>query len=211
MRWLVAFVGSNVLWSACAAAQYPESRFPVRPPPTVSDSTEWRQLATDPMGDGQVDNAGDARALWYLKGADDTLWVRLDVHGILDTAEAAVSVSFDVDGDSTNGLPWYGTNRAFRFDRMISVGLLRREGSSHLGYNGFSESTGVARGQYLTSKLGSIAFAMDPARGAYYIGVAVRDIAPTAPALRIIATVGRNARWNDDAMNQGAAIIPLVR
>ncbi|NOT06928.1 MAG: hypothetical protein HOP28_01855 [Gemmatimonadales bacterium] len=194
--------------AATAGAQYPESKYPVRAVPGWARQVTWTKLGEDPSGDGRRPAAPDGKALWFYHDvASDTLWFRLEVFGVEDSVSVAASVSFDLDADQSTGLNWYGTNRAFTFDKMISIGLLRREGDWHIGYNGFSTAEGVRRFQYLTEKLGTIAFIVDPVTHAYLVGVARRDLGENIRKVNVIATVGQNAVWNDDLINTGFATL----
>lgn len=194
---------------SCSFGQYPESRFPVRPVPAWPATATWQLLGEDPVGDGLRTDGGDGKALsFYFDTAGDTLWFRVDVADQPDSL-VALSVSFDLDDNQGTGLFWYGSNRSFIFDKMISVGLLRREGSFYVGYNGFSTADGVRQNRYLTEKLGAIAFVADAAHGAYFVGVARKDLGDDVKKVRAIASVGHNARWNDDLINQGSALLVL--
>lgn len=207
---LVVLVLQAVFVAACARAQYPESTFPARSVPEWSRTVSWEKLSDDAAGDSRPRGGADGKAFWFHHDkATDTLWFKLEVYGDLDTTTAAVSVSFDLDGEQGNGLNWYGTNSAFTFDKMISVGLVRRSGDSHTGYNGFSQAGDVAIGRYLTGKLGTIAFIADREGKAYIIGVARADLGRHTDRIRVIGSVGRNATWNDDLMDKGFATITV--
>jgi hypothetical protein len=212
-RVLIAMLVNTVailVTARTTSAQYPQSQFPVRAVPAWTRTVAWQKLGEDVAGDGRRSDGPDGKALWhYHDKSSDTLWFKLEVYGALDTTAAAVSISFDLDAEQGNGLNWYGSNGAFTFDKMISVGLLRREGNTHIGYNGFSIAGEVAIGRYLTSKLGTIAFIADSATRSYLIGVARADLGAHKERVHVIGTVGKSAVWNDDLINTGYATLHL--
>lgn len=184
--------------------------FPVRYAPERLRDAPWTLGGEDADGDGRRANFQDGRALWYwLDAATDTLWVRLGVHGEIDEQLPAVSLSFDLDDDQGTGMPWYGSNAAFRFDKMVSVGPVRRDGDHFVGYNGITDVDGVRRRDWINERQGNIAFLLDPAGRSYIVGVAVSDLAPRASRLHFIGSVGHQATWNDDIIDRGHVTITI--
>ena len=121
----------------------------------------------------------------------------------------AVSVSIDTDADQRTGIAWYGANSAFMFEKMLSVGPISREGELYTGYNGITNQEGVATGDWINEKQGVLAFHVDRASKAYFIGVKRSDIAPGLQRMHVIGSVGEKALWNDDIGEAGYATIDL--
>lgn len=187
-----------------------ETPFPVRRITARLREAAWVPAGEDPEGDGRRAGSQDGRALFHWLDAEtDTLWVRLAVHGEIDEEAPAVSLSFDLDDDAQTGAPWYGSNDAFRFDKMVSVGPVRREGDRFIGYNGVTDADGVRRRDWINERQGNVAFLLDPEGRSYVVGIAISDLAPSASRLHLIGSVGDRALWNDDLIDDGHATITL--
>ena len=170
----------------------------------------WRTLATDAAGDGQRAEQGDGKSFAFHHDVEgDTLWFRWELHGGFDALTPAVSVSFDVDADQSNGLEWYGTNERFRFERVASVGPLETVSEGVRGYNGITDSAGVRTQSWMNQQSGGLVFYADPVGESYYLGIARSDVSPEMNRFHVIGSVGRNARWNDDIGEDGFAAITL--
>lgn len=168
----------------------------------------WVSGGEDPEGDGQRSGFQDGRALSYWLDVErDTLWVRLRVYGEIDPELPAVSLSFDLDDDQETGIPWYGSNTTFHFEKMVSVGPVTRGNDRFVGYNGITDADGVRRRDWINERQGNIAFLLDPAGRSYIVGVALTDLGPRSSRLRFIGSVGHRATWNDDLIDQGYATV----
>lgn len=171
---------------------------------------DWIELARDAAGDGERAGSADGRALAYHYDAETgTLWFRLEIYGEVDTQRPAVSIAIDVDADQSTGIPWYGANSGFTFDKMLSVGPLETEGDLVRGYNGITNADGVSRREWINERQGVLTFFVDTASRAYILGVARTDIAPDLRQFHVIGSVESNARWNDDIGEEGYATVEL--
>ena len=182
---------------------------------TVEEATEkikglpWQELLTDPEGDISNNNSGDGKAFYYHHDqAAQQVWFKLEQHNYINPNFPAVSISFDSDGDSENGAPWYGSNRAFKVDGMISVGVVQNRWHDVLGYNGFTDAEGITTRNWLNGATGVIKFYVDAAGKSYYLAVDRKHFGK-AKSIRLIGSVGANALWNDDIGNSEVATIEL--
>ena len=186
------------------------STFAVAAAPARFVTVEWTELTTDARGNGVEAESADGRALaYYYDAATDTLWFRLSIFGEIDPARPAVSISIDVDADQATGIPWYGTNSGFMFDKMLSVGPLEAAGALVRGYNGITNADGVTRRDWINERQGVLTFYVDAPGRAYIVGVARADISPNLATFHVIGSVGANALWNDDIGESGYATIDL--
>ncbi len=169
----------------------------------------WQELLTDPEGDIGNKNSGDGKAFYYhYDQATQQVWFKLEQHNDINPSFPAVSISFDNDGDSENGAPWYGSNREFKVDGMISVGVVQNRWYDVLGYNGFTDAEGITTRNWLNGATGVIQFYVDPEGRSYYLAVDRKHFGE-AGSIRLIGSVGANALWNDDIGNSEVATIKL--
>ena len=186
------------------------STFEINPLPSTVENFDWIKLAEDQAQDGKRTNLADGKAFYYYYDAQtDTLWFKLSLYNQVNEEAPAVSVSIDTDTDQRTGVAWYGANSAFMFDKMLSVGPIGREGELYTGYNGITNQEGVATSDWINEKQGVLAFHMDRAGKAYFIGVKRSDIGPGLERMHVIGSVGEKALWNDDIGETGYATIDL--
>lgn len=212
-RWIhprsAVAVAALALAAGCAPAGT-ISVFDVGSPPAEVVAFPWIELATDPSGDGAREDSADGRALAYHHDrATDMLWFRLETFGGGEFEWPAVSISIDSDNDQSTGVAWYGANKDFMVDVMLSVGPLEAEGDQVRGYNGITDAEGIRQADWINVRDGNLTFYIDDSANAYIIGVARTDIDPGLGTFNVIGSVGADARWNDDIGDQGHANIVL--
>ncbi|NKB90574.1 MAG: serine hydrolase [Acidobacteria bacterium] len=207
----VTAVVACCLVAACAPAGN-LSTFDVEDAPAHGSNFEWSEIARDERGDGQREGSADGRTLAYFyDAADDMLWFRLEVFDASGIERPAVSISLDTDSDQTNGVAWYGTNKNFMVDVMLSVGPLEDEGDRVRGYNGITDAAGISSGDWINVMQANLTFYIDAPGNAYIVGVRRTDIAPDLERFNVIGSVGADARWNDDIGEDGYARVELMR
>ncbi len=198
--------------AACLACGEPvgQSVFDVASAPDQLRALPWKVLATDPSGDDNRRGWGDGRTFaFHHDPAGDTLWFRWELHDGYDPETPAVSVAFDTDSNQLTGAPWYGSNKDFRFEVLVSVGPLDRVQGGWRGYNGVTDSVGVVTQSWMNRQQGGLVFYTDAPFEAYYLGVARSDVSPALERFNVIGSVGRRARWNDD-IGSGFASVDLL-
>lgn len=198
MRWIVPTL---LCVSACAT-------HPSISVGTVSSRVAllpWTHLADDPAGDGLKDAAPDGKAFAYaIDTLGDSLWFRLTTHQPVGSLPA-VSVALDTDSDSTNGAKWYGSNRSFYVDLMLSVGPTDVRAGAFRGYSGLTNAEGIRDRDWLNVSQGTVALRVDSDRTALYLGISLKDLPVAAERVRAIGSVGSNATWNDDIGARGSS------
>ena len=203
---LVLLGGLSV--TACAQNY---STFQAAAAPDKVKGFAWAKLMEDAEGDGKLKDSADGKALhFYYEKEADTLWFRLDLFSALNQEAPAISLSFDTDADQSTGIPWYGRNRKFTFEKMLSVGPVKRNGAQYEGYNGVTNMEGVKTRNWINEKQGVAQLYFDTANQAYIVGVKRADIAPGLKKINVIGSVGQNALWNDDIGEEGFATIEFT-
>ena len=178
--------------------------------PENIENLKWIKLADDPQGDGRNKNSADGKASYYFYDpASDMLWFRLGLYSKVDWDLPAISVSFDTDADQNTGIPWYGANSKFKFDKMLSVGPLEKRDGKYFGYNGITNAEGVKQRDWVNEKSSNLIFYIDDSSNSYIIGVKRSDISPSLHKFNVIGSVGQNGVWNDDIGDVSYATIDL--
>lgn len=164
----------------------------------------WRPLADDPAGDAHRRLLPDARSLWYhADPSTDRIWFKVVTEGEPRQDFLGLNVAMDIDEDPANGTAWWGTNREFRFDRLVTAYLFRA-GDRWQGSFGVADSAGVARGDMGSLARDEVVFGVDRGEHALFFGVP-RPLLGSGPGVRVIATVGSAMSPNDDIPDRGAA------
>lgn len=209
-RTLLPLLGALLL-TGCQGPQN-LSVFEVRPMPAHMRDVEWSLLADDASQDGQRSSSADGKSfLFHYDTQTDTLWFRLELHRPLEGDHPALSVAIDTDADQATGIGWYGANSEFRLEKMLSVGPLETVGDSVRGYNGVTDSAGVASGDWINVSSGTVTLYVDDPANAYVFGIAREQISPGLQRFHVIGSVGSGARWNDDIGESGFATVDLTR
>jgi hypothetical protein len=186
------------------------SSFDVLPAPESIVNGKWINLAEDKAGDGQNKDLPDGKSFSYFYDKNtDTLWFRLETYGEIDTETPAVSISIDTDADQSNGVNWYGTNSEYKFEKMISVGPVRKENGKSVGYNGITNEDGVKTQNWINEKKNVASLYYDKNTKSYIMSIKRFDISPNLKKFNVIGSVGGGARWNDDIGEKGFTTIDL--
>jgi len=179
----------------------------VPPAPTIAE-TAWQLLGQDAEGDGRIPVLPDGQALYlYHDARTDSLWFRLDLAQLPEGSAVGVNLAFDLDHDQETGMAWWGQNRAFTFDRLVTLWVVR-DADGYRGVAGLSEAAHVAQQRYTALAAGNIAFSADPRYGAWVVGFKRADLGG-ASSFCMNATVGTNTQWNDDLANEGCFEVVL--
>src|SRR4029450_5455008 len=93
------------------------------PTPSRSDlpSCEWKELATDAAHDGKQERLPDATSVAACGDPGHSrAWFRITLAGATPARWLGANLALDVDGDPANGMAWWGANKEFHFDRLVS-------------------------------------------------------------------------------------------
>jgi hypothetical protein len=165
-------------------------------------------LAREAAGDGVSRTLPDARELAVAVDRPRGLvWFRVTLDAAPPAAWLGINVALDVDGDPANGRAWWGQNKAFRFDRLVTAYLSKGDGYWQ-GIAAIGDAAGAAVGR-LDGIPGDVRVVVDRARRAIAVGVPRDALGLRGPA-RVIATVGSSMTFNDDLPQEGAleVVIP---
>jgi hypothetical protein len=169
----------------------------------------WSELAADLREDGKQKRLPDATAVSVSRDPSrDPVWFRIALSAPMPERWMGANLALDVDGDPENGMPWWGTNQAFRFDRLVTVWGMET-GSGYQGMIGIADAKDVQAGNFGGSPGDGVRVVLEQRPPAVVIGIPRRALgaAPAAP-VRLVAAVGSSFQHNDDVPDTGAALLP---
>ncbi|MBD0371025.1 MAG: alpha/beta hydrolase [Pyrinomonadaceae bacterium] len=182
---LLAFI---VLASASAAAQV------------------WTVLGFDLKGDARDPQLADAAQLSYRYDKEqDFLWFRVSLYGLPNEQAFGINLVFDTGGDEAAKMNWWGGNKNFKFDRLVTA-WVTRDANGYQGTMGVGDAAGVKAKQINNLMQNNLQIRVEG--DALIIGVKRTDVTDKLK-MNVIAAVGSNQQWNDDVPNAGAATIDL--
>jgi tetratricopeptide (TPR) repeat protein len=171
----------------------------------------WAQLATDAENDGRNPNWADAKTLsYYYDTSNDTLWLKFDLSRLPNSNAFGINLVVDTDQNQQNGASWWGSNRAFKYDKLVTVWVIKAEGNSYRGTVGIGDARGVQLGRYTNLFQNNLAFRADGETQTLWLGFKSAELDDDGN-FNLIAAVGSNAGWNDDAPDTNAIAIKLKK
>ncbi len=167
----------------------------------------WTVLAADPKGDGKDPSFADAASLSYrYDKQEDQLWFRIGLYGAPNPKAFGVNLVFDTGEDSGKKTNWWGANKVFAFDKILTVWVTQGD-NGYVGTIGIGDAAGVKARQITNLLQNNLQIRTES--NAIVIGVKRTDITDKM-TMKLIAAVGSNERWNDDIPNVGSAAIDLT-
>ena len=167
----------------------------------------WIDLGIDPERDGKTPSLPDATRLEVIPSAPGhMLWLRVTLRERPHERWMGMNLALDVDGDPANGTAWWGTNSAFKFDRIVTVWCFRVADGCQ-GYIGLADAAQVAAGTIVVGGGDRLQFAIDRERPAFILGVPRDLLGLKATEIRLVAAVGSALLYADDVPGQGAATV----
>jgi hypothetical protein len=170
-------------------------------------SCEWKELATDAAHDGKQERLPDATSVAACGDPGHSrAWFRITLAGATPARWLGVNLALDVDGDPANGMAWWGANKAFHFDRLVTV-YGSAVGSGYEGMIGVADAPDVQAGNLNGSHPDAVTLILDRARSAIVIGIPASALGTGPGPVRLVAAVGSAFQHNDDVPDEGAAAL----
>lgn len=171
-----------------------------------STAQVWTVLAGDAKGDAADPSLADAAQLSYRYDKEqDFLWFRVSLYGAPNDQVFGVNIVVDTGGDESAKMNWWGANKAFKFDRLLTVWVTRGS-SGYQGTIGVGDATGVKAKQFNNLRQDNLQIRIED--DSILIGVKRTDVTEKVK-MNLLAAVGSNRRWNDDMPGAGSAMIDL--
>src|SRR5215510_14693089 len=165
-------------------------------------------LTFDGKGDGRDSSLADAAQLAYrYDQQQDMLWFRIALYGQPNEHAFGLNLAIDTGGDDSTKMNWWGANKTFRFDRLVTASVTRGD-KGFEGTIGVSDAAGVNAKQLNNLRQNNLQIRVEG--DSIVIGVKRTDITDKM-AMKLIADVGSKEQWNDDIPNAGSAAIDLTK
>lgn len=174
--------------------------------PSDTNSHVWSVLAFDAKGDAREPSLADAAQVSYrYDKQQDFLWFRVSLYGTPNEQAFGVNIVFDTGGDEAAKTNWWGGNKAFKFDRLVTAWVTRGAGG-YQGTIGVGDAAGAQTKQFNNLSQNNLQVRVEG--DAIVIGVKRTDVTDKLK-LSFVAAVGSNQDWNDDIPNRGSLTIDL--
>lgn len=174
--------------------------------PASARAQVWTVVGFDTKGDARDPSLADAATLSFsYDKQQDFLWFRVSLYGVPNEQSFGVNLVFDTGGDDAAKMNWWGANKAFKFDKLVTA-WVKRGTQGYEGTIGVGDIAGVKAKQINNLLQNNLQLRV--AGDSIIIGVKRTDITDKLK-MKLIAAVGSNERWNDDLPNTGSVAIDL--
>jgi len=174
----------------------------------VASAQVYTALTFDVKGDGRDPSLADAAQLAYrYDKQQDLLWFRVSLYGVPNENAFGVNIVVDTGDDNAARMNWWGGNKTFKFDKLITAWVTRGV-KGYEGTVGVGDVAGVNAKQLNNLRQNNLQIRIDG--DSILIGVK-RAVVTDKLKMNVIAAVGSNDQWNDDIPNTGSAAIDLSK
>lgn len=175
--------------------------------PVCALAQVWTVVGFDAKGDARDPTLADAATLSYrYDKQQDFLWFRVSLYGQPTEQAFGVNLVFDTGGDETAKMSWWGANKAFKFDKLLTA-WVTRGANGYEGTIGVGDAAGAKAKQFNNLFQNNLLLRIEG--DSIIIGVKRTDITDKLK-MNLTAAVGSNEQWNDDVPNAGFVTIDLV-
>jgi len=173
----------------------------------IATAQTWTVIAAKAKGAARDASLPQAAQLSYrYDKQQDVLWFRIALYGSLDQQAFGANLAFDTRPDDAAKMNWWGTNKGFKFDRLVTA-WVTRTANGYEGTIGVADADGVRTKHMNNLAQNNVQILTD--NDAILIGLKRTDITDDMK-LKLIAAVGSNEQWNDDLPSSGFATIDLA-
>jgi tetratricopeptide (TPR) repeat protein len=215
-----AVAAEETFWAALAvqpdfeyvkSAMMPMTQKVTPPPMRNLNNVAWTPLAADAERDGRNPGWADVKALSvHYDSPTDTLWVKLDLSSLPNPNAFGINLVVDTDQNQQTGAHWWGSNRAFTYDKLVTVWVIKDEGEAFRGTAGIADVRGVQLGRYSNLFRNNLAFRVDAQSKTMILGFKHKDL-DDDDEMSLVAAAGAHVGWNDDIPDSGSVSIQLPR
>jgi len=174
--------------------------------PTPRSDQVWTVLNFDARADGRDPALADAAMLGYrYDKQQDFLWFRVSLYDVPNAEAFGVNIVLDTGVDDAARMNWWGANKTFRFDKLITAWVTRSD-NGFQGTIGVGDAAGAQVKQFNNLHQNDLQIRVEG--DSIVLGVKRIDVTDKLQ-LKFLAAVGSNQLWNDDIPNVGSASIDL--
>ena len=176
--------------------------------PAVVIAQSYTVISFDGKGDGRDPSLADAAQLAYrYEKQQDTLWFRIALYGKANEQAFGVSLVIDTGADEASKMNWWGGNKTFRFDKLVTAAVTRSD-KGYLGKIGVTDAAGIAAQRMNNLRQNNLQIQVEG--DSILIGIKRTDITDKTK-MNLIVAVGANEQPNDEIPNVGYAALDLAK
>jgi len=173
------------------------------------DQVTWKQLAAESANDGRNPNWAEAKALsFYYDASTDTLWFKFDLERLPNPNAFGLNLIVDTDQNQQTGANWWGNNKTFKYDRLVTVWVIKTGPNRYRGAVGIGDTHGIQRGRYTNLFQNNLAFRADAEKKIFLLGFKSAELDKDGQ-FDLMGEVGSNVGWNDDVPDSGFVTLDL--
>lgn len=173
------------------------------------DRMPWKLLTADPANDGRNPNWAEAKALsFYYDVATDTLWFKFDLERLPNPNAFGLNLIVDTDQNQQNGASWWGKNKTFKYDRLVTVWVIKTGPNRYRGSIGIGDIHGIQLNRYTNLFHHNLAFRADAEKKIFLLGFKSAEL-DNDGRFDLIGEVGSNVGWNDDVPDSSFVTLGL--
>jgi hypothetical protein len=173
------------------------------------DHVAWKQLISDPANDGRNPNWAEAKALsYYYDAPTDTIWFKFDLERLPNPNAFGINLIVDTDQNQQNGANWWGNNKTFKYDRLVTVWVIKTGPNRYRGSVGIGDVRGIQLNRYTNLFQHNLAFSADAEKKIFLLGFKSVELDADG-RFNLVAEVGSNVGWNDDVPDSNFVTLGL--
>ena len=174
--------------------------------PAGARAEVWTVLAFDAKGDGRDPSLADAAQLSYrYDKQQDLLWFRVTLYGKPNEASFGVNIVVDTGADEAARMNWWGANKDFKFDKLVTAWVTRANGG-YQGTIGVGDVAGVKARNINNLLHDDLQIRVEG--DSILIGIKRTDLTDKMK-MNLIVAVGSNQQWNDDIPDTRSVTLDL--
>ena len=175
---------------------------------SITSSTQiWTVVAIDPKGDGRDLSSADAAQVSYrYDKQQDFLWFRVSLWGTANEDAFGVNIAVDTGADETTKMNWWGANKDFKFDKLVTA-WVARSNNGYQGTIGIADAAGATAKNFTNLRQNDLQIHAEG--DSIVIGVKRTDLTDKMK-INFIVAVGSNQQWNDDIPNTRSVTLDLA-
>lgn len=175
--------------------------------PSALRAQIWTVVGIDPKGDARDPAAGDAVQVCYrYDKQQDFLWFRVTLWGKAKEDSFGVNIAADTGTDDAAKMNWWGANKDFKFDKLITAWVTRARGG-YEGTIGVADAAGVKAKNFTNLFQNNLQLRVEG--DSIIVGLKRTDLTDKTK-MNFIASVGSGEQWNDDIPNTRSAVLDLA-
>jgi pimeloyl-ACP methyl ester carboxylesterase len=160
----------------------------------------------DAKSDGRDSALADAASLSYrYDKREDVLWFRVGLYNVPNKDAFGISVALDTASDDAVKANWWGQNKTFRFDRLVTAWVTRGP-NGFQGIIGISDAKGATAKEFSNLRRDNVQIRVES--DSIVVGVKRTDVTDKLK-FNVIAAVGSNQILSDDVPTTGSVPIDL--